>query len=82
MYALIGTCALSDIDPLACLDYVLNHLADDRINRVGELLPWRVADKLHSPARRHPLPDWAGPDHPHASRTRAWTNGSGEPLTP
>jgi hypothetical protein len=50
MYALIGTCALNDIDPRAYLDYVLTHIADHKINRIDELLPWRVADKLHTPA--------------------------------
>ncbi|MDR6496816.1 hypothetical protein J2797_006748 [Paraburkholderia terricola] len=48
MYALIGTCALNDIDPRAYLDYVLTHIADHKINRIDELLPWRVAEKLHT----------------------------------
>jgi hypothetical protein len=47
--ALIGTCALNDIDPRADLDYVLTHIADHKINRIDDLLPWRVADKLHIP---------------------------------
>jgi len=52
-----GTCALNDIDPCAYLDYVLNHIADHKIYRIDELLPWRVAYKVHTPAnRRHPLP--------------------------
>ena len=50
MYALIGTCTLNDIDPRAYLDYLLTHIADHKINRIDELLPWRVADKLHTPA--------------------------------
>src|ERR1700744_695803 len=50
MYALIGTCALNDIDPRAYLEYVLTHIADHKINRIDELLPWRVADKLHAPS--------------------------------
>ncbi|WP_129561374.1 IS66 family transposase [Paraburkholderia dokdonensis] len=50
MYALIGTCALNDIDPRAYLDYVLTHIADHKINRIDELLPWCVADKLHTRA--------------------------------
>jgi len=50
MYALIGTCTLNDIDPRAYLDYVLTHIAGHKINRIDELLPWRVADKLHTPA--------------------------------
>lgn len=50
MYSLIGTCTLNDIDPRAYLDYVLIHVAEHKINRIDELLPWRVADKLHKPA--------------------------------
>lgn len=50
MYALIGTCALNDIDQRAYLDYVLTHIADHNINRIDELLPWCVADKLHTGA--------------------------------
>jgi hypothetical protein len=50
MYALIGTCKLNDIDPRAYLDYMLTHIADHKINRIDELLPWRVVDKLHTPA--------------------------------
>ncbi|MBB5510874.1 hypothetical protein HDG35_007171 [Paraburkholderia sp. JPY681] len=50
MSALIGTCKLNDIDPRAYLDYVLTQIADHKINRIDELLPWRVADKLHTPA--------------------------------
>ena len=50
MYALIGTCALNDIDPRAYLDYVLTHIADHKINRIDELLPWCVANKLHTRA--------------------------------
>ncbi|SEK15718.1 IS66 C-terminal element, partial [Paraburkholderia tropica] len=49
MYALIGTCRLNNIDPRAYLDYVLTHIAGHKINRIDELLPWRVADKLHTP---------------------------------
>lgn len=40
---------LGGVDPRAYLDYVLTHIADHKINRIDELLSWRVADKLHSP---------------------------------
>ncbi|MGF6637781.1 hypothetical protein OKW39_004997 [Paraburkholderia sp. MM6662-R1] len=50
MYALIGTCALNDIDPRAYLVYVLTHIADHKINCIEELLPWCVANKLHTRA--------------------------------
>src|SRR5471030_157567 len=55
---------------------------DYKINRIDELMPWRVADKLHAPASPPtPLPDCASSDHHHASRRSAWTNGPGAPLT-
>ncbi|WP_143328370.1 transposase domain-containing protein, partial [Caballeronia telluris] len=34
----------------AYLNYVLAHIADHKINRIDELLPWSVADKLRTPA--------------------------------
>ncbi len=46
MYGLIGTCKLNGINPRAYLEYVLTHIADHPINRVDDLLPWRVAGKL------------------------------------
>jgi hypothetical protein len=49
MYSLIQTCRLNDIDPRAYLCHVLTCIADHPINRVDELLPWRVAGQLQSP---------------------------------
>jgi transposase len=46
MYSLIGTCKLNDINPRAYLEYVLTHIADHKVTRIDELLPWNVADKL------------------------------------
>jgi transposase len=46
MYALIGSARLNGIDPEGYLRYVFTHIADYPINRVADLLPWRVADRL------------------------------------
>jgi hypothetical protein len=47
MHSLIGTCKLVGIDPEAYLRHVIiTHIADHPINRVDELLRWRVAPLL------------------------------------
>ena len=48
-YALIETCKLNHIDPQRYLEYVLARIADHPINRIEELLPWNVADKIGQP---------------------------------
>ncbi len=42
IYSLIGAAKLNNIDPQAYLTAVLTRIADHPINRVGELLPWRL----------------------------------------
>ena len=49
IYSLVETCKLNHIDPQRYLQYVIERIADHPINRVGELLPWNVADKLNQP---------------------------------
>jgi transposase len=44
-FTLIETAKLNEVDPQAWLTDVLSRIADQKINRIGELLPWNyVAD--------------------------------------
>jgi transposase len=45
----IGTCRLNGIDPQRYLRDVLERIAKHPINRIEELLPWRVASRLAQP---------------------------------
>jgi transposase len=49
IYSLIESCKLNHIDPQSYLQYVLERIADHPINRIEELLPWNVMDKLNQP---------------------------------
>ena len=42
-YTLVETAMLNGIDPQAWLTDVLGRIADHRITRLNELLPWRYA---------------------------------------
>ncbi len=42
-YTLIETAKLDGVDPQAWLTDVLSCIADHKINRIDELLPWRQA---------------------------------------
>ena len=49
VYSLIETCKLNAIDPQAYLRDILARIADHKINRITELLPWNwVASKNQS----------------------------------
>jgi transposase len=42
LYSLLGTCKLNGIEPERYLHHVLDVIADWPVNRVSELLPWRI----------------------------------------
>lgn len=46
IYTLIGTAKLDGINPQRYLHYVLERIADHKINRIDELLPWAVAAQI------------------------------------
>jgi len=43
-YTLIETVKLNGLDPQAWLTDVLGRIAEHKINRIDELLPWRYAE--------------------------------------
>ncbi|CAB3810824.1 hypothetical protein LMG27177_07501 [Paraburkholderia fynbosensis] len=50
IYSLVGTARLNGIDPEAYLRYALARIAEHAINRIDELTPWAVADRLRAEA--------------------------------
>ena len=52
IYTLIGTAKLNGINPQHYLRYVLERMADHKVNRIDELLPWAVADRIGPDAQQ------------------------------
>ena len=50
LYSLLGTAKLHGLNPQTYLTYVLTRIADTKVNRVDELLPWNVASILATEA--------------------------------
>jgi transposase len=46
IYSILGTATLNGLNPEAYLQHVLERIQDHPINRIDELLPWRIAETM------------------------------------
>jgi hypothetical protein len=46
IYSILGTASLNGLNPEGYLRHVLEHIPDHLINRIDELLPWYIAEKM------------------------------------
>jgi len=46
IYTILGTAKLNGLNPEGYLQHVLEHIPDHPINRIDELLPWRIAERM------------------------------------
>ena len=46
IYRLIGSAKLNGLDPETYLRFVIERIADYRINKLDDLLPWHVAEQI------------------------------------
>ena len=45
-FTLIEAAKLNKVDPQAWLTWVLEHIADHKINRLDELMPWNCSPEV------------------------------------
>jgi transposase len=50
MYSLIGSAKLNGLDPELYLRHVLARIADYPVSQIQDLLPWKLAPALQTPA--------------------------------
>jgi transposase len=52
IYCILGIASINGLNPEGYLQHVLQHIPDHPINRIDELLPWHIVEKM--PQLRYP----------------------------